>query len=108
MAQKCSQSEQEEFWVSQRTKWSYLMVTAYDGTEFYGFQAQNPAAKLRTISGALFKMLTTLLQVDAKSLSLGVRVLCLSCTRFVCALNPLICDSCSRQHMLNSLLNILI
>lgn len=76
MAQNCSQSDQEEFWASQRTKCSYLMMITYDGTDFLGFQVQSPSRAQRTVAGALLKMLTTMLQVDARSLSLGVRALC--------------------------------
>lgn len=95
MQQKGSQRNQEEFWVEQRKNKSYLMMVTYEGTGYLGFQIQTHSRKQRTVAGDLTKMLTTMLQVEASSLSLGVRLLhCCCTTLFVGAWKHLFCDSC--------------
>jgi hypothetical protein len=72
-------SEQDAFWEAQRKKRSYVMLVTYDGTDFQGFQRQGRAKDQRTVAGALEKALSTMLQVEASTLSIGVRGPLLQC-----------------------------
>lgn len=52
-----------------------MMIVAYDGTDFCGYQLQQGTGSARTVAGELLRMLCIFFQVDAASLSLNVRSL---------------------------------
>jgi hypothetical protein len=57
-----------------RRPYSYMLVIAYDGTEFNGYQLQNGRKReLRTVQGVLARALATRLQESTTSLRLLVR-----------------------------------
>lgn len=72
--QQFCQSTSAEFWAAKRKGRSYVLILSYDGTDLSGFQLQSPGRVERTIAADLLRMLTTLLQVEARSLCLSVRL----------------------------------
>lgn len=59
-------------WEANSSRYCYLMIVTYDGTDFCGYQVQRGKHRARTVAGELLRVLCTVFQVDAASLSMNV------------------------------------
>lgn len=60
-------------WEANSSRYCYMMIVTYDGTDFFGYQVQHGKHRVRTVAGELLRVLCTVFQVDAASLSMNVR-----------------------------------